>query len=90
MYLVQIRISRKKLQHLKMDPNLTLGSKYLLEQTKYIAEGGSDPKRKLYGQREGKEEEEETSLFCLKDSPQYKFGSYGSNLEVCGWAKSKC
>lgn len=58
-----------------MAPNLTSGSKYLLEQPKCITEGGSDPKRKLYGQREGKEEE--TALFYLKDNPRYNFGSMG-------------
>lgn len=86
-YLVPIKISRKKSQHLKMDPNLTTGTKYLLEEKKHIAGGDSDLKRKLWGQRQGKEEE--IGLFCLKDSPRYNSGSYGSNLEVQGWAKCK-
>lgn len=61
MYLVQIKMSRKKLEHLKMDPNEIFSGT-----NEHIAEGGSDPKKRVLRLRRGKEKGGRNRFVLLK------------------------
>lgn len=71
-----------------MDPSLTSGSKYFLEQINtlqkevLIQSKGSEVKER--------EKREQIGLFYLNNNPRYNFGSCESNVEMQWWAESKC
>lgn len=54
-------MSRKKLEHLKMDPNEIFSGT-----NEHIAEGGSDPKKRVLRLRRGKEKGGRNRFVLLK------------------------